>query len=47
MMATGSLGYILVWGQMSLWGATVITNLFGTIPVIGDSLIILLWGNYK
>lgn len=47
MMATGFLGYILVWGQMSLWGATVITNLFGTIPVIGDSLIIVLWGGFS
>jgi len=47
MMATGFLGYILVWGQMSLWGATVITNLFGTIPIIGDSLIVVLWGGFS
>lgn len=47
MMATGFLGYILVWGQMSLWGATVITNLFGTIPVIGDNLVVLLWGGFS
>ena len=47
MMATGFLGYILVWGQMSLWGATVITNLFGTIPIIGDNLVILLWGGFS
>ncbi len=32
---------------MSLWGATVITNLFGTIPLIGDNLVILLWGGFS
>ena len=47
MMATGFLGYILIWGQMSLWGATVITNLFGTIPIIGNDLVILLWGGFS
>jgi len=46
MMAAGFLGYILVWGQMSLWGATVITNLFGTIPVIGEGLVTFLWGGF-
>jgi ubiquinol-cytochrome c reductase cytochrome b/c1 subunit len=35
MMATGFLGYVLPWGQMSLWGATVITNLAGAIPIVG------------
>ena len=38
MMATGFLGYVLPWGQMSFWGATVITGLFGAIPFIGDAL---------
>ena len=47
MMATGFLGYILVWGQMSLWGATVITNLFGTIPIIGNELVVILWGGFS
>jgi len=46
-MAAGFLGYVLVWGQMSLWGATVITNLFGTIPVIGEDLTVVLWGGYS
>jgi len=38
MMATGFLGYVLPWGQMSFWGATVITGLFGAIPFIGESI---------
>ena len=38
MMATGFLGYVLPWGQMSFWGATVITGLFGAIPFIGDAI---------
>ena len=38
MMATGFLGYVLPWGQMSFWGATVITGLFGAIPGIGEAL---------
>jgi quinol-cytochrome oxidoreductase complex cytochrome b subunit len=42
-MATAFLGYVLPWGQMSLWGATVITNLFSVIPVIGKSLVLWLW----
>ena len=37
MMATGFLGYMLPWGQMSFWGATVITNLFSAIPMVGES----------
>ena len=37
MMATAFLGYVLPWGQMSFWGATVITNLFSAIPLIGES----------
>jgi len=47
MMATAFLGYVLPWGQMSLWGATVITNLFGAIPIIGSDLTIWLWGGYS
>jgi ubiquinol-cytochrome c reductase cytochrome b subunit len=47
MMATAFLGYVLPWGQMSLWGATVITNLFGAIPVIGKDLVIWLWGGFS
>src|ERR1700754_1822750 len=46
MMATGFLGYTLPWGQMSYWGATVITNFFSAFPVIGDPLVTLLWGGY-
>ncbi len=38
MMATGFLGYVLPWGQMSFWGATVITGLFGAIPFVGETL---------
>ena len=38
MMATAFTGYVLPWGQMSFWGATVITNLFSAIPLIGDSI---------
>ncbi len=44
MMATAFMGYVLPWGQMSFWGATVITNLFSAVPVIGDSIVQLLWG---
>jgi ubiquinol-cytochrome c reductase cytochrome b subunit len=47
MMATGFMGYVLPWGQMSFWGATVITNLFSAIPVIGESIVTWLWGGYS
>ena len=47
MMATGFMGYVLPWGQMSYWGATVITNLFSAIPVVGDSIVTLLWGGFS
>ncbi|MBV8923710.1 cytochrome c1 [Bradyrhizobium sp.] len=47
MMATGFMGYVLPWGQMSFWGATVITNLFSAFPYIGDSIVTLLWGGYS
>jgi len=46
MMATAFMGYVLPWGQMSYWGATVITNLFSAIPVIGDWIVTLLWGGF-
>lgn len=44
MIATGFLGYILPWGQMSFWAAIVITNLLAAIPLIGIDLVYLLWG---
>lgn len=47
MMATAFMGYVLPWGQMSFWGATVITNLFSAIPLIGNSIVELLWGGYS
>jgi ubiquinol-cytochrome c reductase cytochrome b subunit len=47
MTAAAFFGYVLVWGQMSFWGATVITNLFGAIPVVGDYLLALLWGGFS
>jgi ubiquinol-cytochrome c reductase cytochrome b/c1 subunit len=47
MMATGFLGYVLPWGQMSFWGATVITNLFSAIPVVGGSIVTWLWGGFS
>ncbi len=46
MMATAFMGYVLPWGQMSYWGATVITNLFSAIPVVGDPVVTWLWGGY-
>src|SRR3954465_1649172 len=47
MMATAFLGYVLPWGQMSFWGATVITNLFSAIPVVGETIVSFLWGGYS
>ena len=47
MMATAFMGYVLPWGQMSFWGATVITNLFSAIPGIGNSIVQLLWGGFS
>lgn len=44
MMATAFMGYVLPWGQMSLWGATVITNIFTAIPIIGVDFVYWLWG---
>jgi len=46
-MATAFMGYVLPWGQMSFWGATVITNLFSAIPVVGESIVTWLWGGYS
>jgi ubiquinol-cytochrome c reductase cytochrome b subunit len=46
MMATAFMGYVLPWGQMSFWGATVITNLFSAIPLVGDPIVTWLWGGY-
>ena len=46
MMATAFMGYVLPWGQMSFWAATVITNLFTAIPLIGESITTWFWGGY-
>ena len=46
MVATGFMGYVLPWGQMSFWAATVITNLFSAIPGIGGGVVAWLWGGY-
>jgi ubiquinol-cytochrome c reductase cytochrome b/c1 subunit len=47
MMATGFMGYVLPWGQMSFWAATVITNLFSAIPWVGETIVTWLWGGYS
>ena len=47
MMATAFMGYVLPWGQMSFWGATVITNLFSAIPLVGEAITTWLWGGYS
>nr|QDI93581.1 cytochrome b [Phallospinophylus setosus]QDI93607.1 cytochrome b [Phallospinophylus setosus]QDI93633.1 cytochrome b [Phallospinophylus setosus]QDI93646.1 cytochrome b [Phallospinophylus setosus]QDI93685.1 cytochrome b [Phallospinophylus setosus] len=46
-MATAFLGYVLPWGQMSLWGATVITNLLSALPYLGNDLVKWLWGGFS
>nr|QFK69059.1 cytochrome b [Phymatostetha signifera] len=46
-MGTAFLGYVLPWGQMSFWGATVITNLMSAIPYIGDMLVKWIWGGFS
>nr|QPC56195.1 cytochrome b [Hynobius unisacculus] len=46
-MATAFVGYVLPWGQMSFWGATVITNLLSAIPYVGDSLVQWIWGGFS
>ena len=47
MIASAFLGYTLPWGQMSFWGATVITNLFSAFPLVGDSIVTWLWGGFS
>ena len=47
MMATAFMGYVLPWGQMSFWGATVITNLFSAFPFVGEWIVQLLWGGFS
>jgi ubiquinol-cytochrome c reductase cytochrome b subunit len=47
MMATAFMGYVLPWGQMSYWGATVITNLFSAFPLVGPKIVTLLWGGFS
>jgi ubiquinol-cytochrome c reductase cytochrome b subunit len=47
MMATAFMGYVLPWGQMSFWGATVITNLFSAVPVYGGLIVEWLWGGFS
>src|ERR1700680_4790092 len=46
MIATGFMGYVLPWGQMSYWAATVITNLFSAIPLVGEAIVTWLWGGF-
>jgi ubiquinol-cytochrome c reductase cytochrome b subunit len=47
MMATAFMGYVLPWGQMSYWGATVITNLFSAVPLVGGDVVTWLWGGFS
>ncbi|MBU8546335.1 MULTISPECIES: cytochrome b [Roseomonadaceae] len=47
MMATAFMGYVLPWGQMSFWGATVITNLFSAFPLVGEHIVTWLWGGFS
>nr|YP_009234364.1 cytochrome b [Leuciscus burdigalensis]AMD07873.1 cytochrome b [Leuciscus burdigalensis] len=46
-MATAFVGYVLPWGQMSFWGATVITNLLSAVPYMGDTLVQWIWGGFS
>nr|QQO99825.1 apocytochrome b [Selaginella nipponica] len=46
MIATAFMGYVLPWGQMSFWAATVITSLAGAIPLIGETIVTWLWGGF-
>src|SRR5260370_39984648 len=46
MIASASMGYILPWGQMSYWAATVTANLFSALPLIGQSIVTWLWGGF-
>lgn len=47
LIATAFLGYVLPWGQISLWGATVITNLLSTIPFVGPIVVVWVWGGFS
>ena len=47
MILTAFLGYVLPWGQMSFWAATVITNLASAVPIIGGDIVIWLWGGFS
>ena len=47
MIITAFMGYVLPWGQMSFWAATVITNVFSAIPVIGDPIVVWFWGDFS
>jgi len=47
MIITAFMGYVLPWGQMSYWGATVITNLLSVIPFVGNNVVVWLWGGYS
>lgn len=47
MIITAFMGYVLPWGQMSFWGATVITNLVSAIPKVGSEIVVWLWGGYS
>lgn len=47
MMATAFMGYVLPWGQMSFWGAKVITNLFSAFPLVGEPIVHWLWGGFS
>jgi len=47
LMGTAFLGYVLPWGQMSFWGATVITNLASAVPLVGQELVFWLWGGFS
>jgi len=47
MMATAFMGYVLPWGQMSFWAATVITNLFSAVPLVGEPIVQWLWGGFS
>jgi ubiquinol-cytochrome c reductase cytochrome b subunit len=47
LIATAFIGYVLPWGQMSLWGATVITNFLSTIPILGETIVKWVWGGFS
>ena len=46
-IATAFLGYVLPWGQMSFWAATVITNLASAVPIVGNEIVVWLWGGFS